>query len=236
MAISRFAQDRFSRLYPLHIVTFIAVFALQWAYLSSHGSYFIYAFNDAYHAVLNVALMPAWGFEKGWSFNAPVWSVSVEVLLYATFFIICLTRRLKWPLTMAAIAIGSYLFPDSYKLGSGVLCFFIGGMTYGLLTCVRRYVGDGGALLITGPLCMVAWIWLLKTPGELNNTWLLYVCYPSLIAALAAAGSRWPGLAKSWAWLGDISYSSYLTHFPLQIIFAMALDALAFSRTVFYQG
>lgn len=236
MAISRFARDRFSRLYPLHMVTFIAVFALQWAYVSGHDSYFIYTFNDAYHAVLNVLMMPAWGLEKGWSFNAPVWSVSVEVLLYAMFFIICLTRQWKWPLTVAAIAVGSYLYPQVYKLGSGVLCFFIGGMTYGLLTWVRRYLGDGGALLITGPLCLAAWIWLLKTPGELSSTWLLYVCYPLLIAALAAAGLRWPGLAQRGAWLGDISYSSYLIHFPLQILFAMAFDALALSRTVFYQG
>ncbi len=181
-------------------------------------------------------MVPAWGLEKGWSFNAPVWSVSVEVLLYAIFFIICLTKRWKWPLTLAAIAIGSFLYPDIYKLGSGLVCFFVGGMTYGVLTWVRRYLGDGGALLITGPLCLVAWIWLLKTPAGLNNPLLLYVCYPLLIAALAAAGSRWPGLARRWAWLGDISYSSYLTHFPLQIIFAMAFDALALSRAVFYQG
>ncbi|RDL20271.1 peptidoglycan/LPS O-acetylase OafA/YrhL [Pseudomonas sp. URMO17WK12:I10] len=236
LTVSRFVQDRFSRLYPLHIVTFMAVVALQWAYLSSHGTYFVYPFNDVYHAVLNILMVPAWGLEKGWSFNAPVWSVSVEVLLYAIFFIICLTKRWKWPLTLAAIAIGSFLYPDIYKLGSGLVCFFVGGMTYGVLTWVRRYLGDGGALLITGPLCLVAWIWLLKTPAGLNNPLLLYVCYPLLIAALAAAGSRWPGLARRWAWLGDISYSSYLTHFPLQIIFAMAFDALALSRAVFYQG
>lgn len=236
LPIARFSLDRFSRLYPLHLATFIVVICLQWAYTHSHTSSFVYPFNDTYHAVLNILMMPAWGLEKGWSFNAPVWSVSVEVVLYAVFFLICLTGRWKWPLTAAAAAVGSYLYPDIYKLGSGMLCFFIGGMTYGLLTLLRRYLGDTCTVVITGTLCVAAWAGLLKVPEALSGTLLLYVCYPLLIAALAAAGMRWPGLAKRGGWLGDISYSSYLTHFPLQIIFAMVFDALALPRTVFYEG
>lgn len=233
---ARFAWDRFSRLYPLHVVTFVAVAGLQWAYWSRNGGYFVYPFNDAYHAVLNLLMMPAWGFEKGWSFNAPFWSVSVEVLLYSAFFLICLCRRWKWPLSIMALALGSYLFPDVYKLGSGVLCFFIGGVTYGALNQLRRWAGDTGTVLITVPLCMASWVWLIYGIDQFNGTILLYVCYPLLVAALAALGWRWQGLARHWSWLGDISYASYLTHFPLQILFAMGFDALGFPRTVFYQG
>ncbi|MGE8048834.1 acyltransferase family protein [Pseudomonas monteilii] len=90
VTVRSFAVDRFSRLYPLHLLTFAAVGALQFVYSSSHTGFFVYPFNDAYHALLNLLLVPAWGFERGWSFNAPIWSVSVEVLLYTLFFVICL--------------------------------------------------------------------------------------------------------------------------------------------------
>ncbi|EPM0510107.1 acyltransferase family protein [Pseudomonas putida] len=233
---ARFAWDRFSRLYPLHIVTFMAVAGLQWTYAGGRDGYFVYPFNDAYHALLNLLMVPAWGLEKGWSFNAPFWSVSVEVLLYAAFFLICLCRRWKWPLTVMALALGSYLYPEVYKLGSGVLCFFIGGVTYSVLNQLRRWAGDTGTVVATVPLCIASWVWLVHRADALNGTVLLYVCYPLLVAALAALGFRWHGLARHWGWLGDISYAFYLTHFPLQILFAIGFDALALPRTVFYQG
>ncbi|RMT41053.1 hypothetical protein ALP47_200218 [Pseudomonas savastanoi] len=36
--------------------------------------------------------------------------------------------------------------------------------------------------------------------------------------------------------IGDVSYSSYLLHFPLQILFAMAFDVLGYSREIFYNA
>ena len=36
--------------------------------------------------ILNFFLVSGWGFEKGPSFNGPVWSVSVEIIIYFFFF------------------------------------------------------------------------------------------------------------------------------------------------------
>lgn len=231
-----FAADRFSRLYPLHIVTFALVAVLQLLYFSYHSSYFVYQSNDWYHAALNIFLAPAWGLEKGWSFNAPIWSVSVEVLLYCSFFLICLTRRWKWALAAAACVLGGYLYPEYYKLGSGVLCFYIGGVTYALLEVVRRYAGSMCAVVTTTALCLGSWAYLAYGAETVDTDMVLYACFPLTLAMLAAAGYLWPDLLRSWAWLGDISYSSYLIHFPLQIIFAMCSDWIGFSRATFYQG
>lgn len=133
----RFFVGRFSRIYPLYIVTFVLVAAVQWKYLQTHSSYFVYQANDAYHALLNILLIPAWGFEKAWSFNAPAWSVSIEALLYGLFFLLCLTRKFRYFFLPCAIALGVYIYPDVYKLGTGLVCFFCGGVAYIALKKLR---------------------------------------------------------------------------------------------------
>src|SRR5437762_3835756 len=95
-----FAWLRFTRLYPLHLATLLAVAFGQWAYHSRTGAFFVYHFNDAKHFALNLFLGSSWGLENGFSFNGPVWSVSVEVALYAMFFLWC--RRL--PIRMIGLA------------------------------------------------------------------------------------------------------------------------------------
>jgi len=71
---------RFSRLYPLHFATLIFVATLQLGSLSLDGYSIVYPCNDVYHFVLNLFFASVWGFEQCASFNAPVWSVSVEVV------------------------------------------------------------------------------------------------------------------------------------------------------------
>ena len=39
--------------------------------------------------------MNYWGFEKGYSFNGPVWSVSAEVLIYFIFFFTTLKLSIR---------------------------------------------------------------------------------------------------------------------------------------------
>jgi peptidoglycan/LPS O-acetylase OafA/YrhL len=235
ITLRRFAVDRFSRLYPLHLLTFLLVAALQVVYQACHTSAFVYPFNDGYHALLNLVLAPAWGLEKGWSFNAPVWSVSVEVLLYISFFAICLTRRWCWLLAGAACTLGLLLYPDSYKIGSGLLCFYMGGLAYALLVQLRRYAGSGMALVTTTGIASAAWLYQLQVAGSVDVYLVMCLCFPTSLAMLAAAGMHWPGMMRSAAWIGDISYASYLLHFPLQILFVLLLDNLGFTRAVFQQ-
>ena len=85
-------QVRLSRLNPLHLVNLVLVAGLQWQKMRSQGGYFVDHLNDAYHFALNLFFATAWGFEEGFSFNAPIWSVSIEVLLYGLFF--CMARLL----------------------------------------------------------------------------------------------------------------------------------------------
>ncbi|WP_162888633.1 acyltransferase [Dechloromonas sp. HYN0024] len=79
---------RMSRLYPLHIITLAFISVLQYGSLYSTGKFQILAINDAYHFFLHLLFASNWGFEKGYSFNSPVWSISVEEIAYWCFWII----------------------------------------------------------------------------------------------------------------------------------------------------
>jgi len=82
-----FFINRFARLYPLHFFTLILVAVLQIISFKINGNYQIYFINDFYHFLVNLFYVNGWGFAKELSFNAPTWSVSIELLIYFLFFI-----------------------------------------------------------------------------------------------------------------------------------------------------
>lgn len=230
----QFFLERFSRIYPLHLLTFLAVALLQKIYSAHTGNAFVYPFNDAWHALLNVFLAPAWGLEQGWSFNGPAWSISVEVLLYAGFFL--LWRYSPAPLLLSAllIAVSLWVFPVQYKISLGVFGFFCGGLGYVAADWLlrrfdARWVAAGLVLA-----CGAGWWWC---GGDAAQSPLVRfaVLFPLTIVAVAACHPWLQPLARRVSWLGDISFAAYLLHFPLQIVAALLADKFLPGRAVFYQ-
>src|SRR5690606_24787195 len=127
---------------------------------------------DAYHFWLQTAFVSHWGFEQGESFNAPIWSVSIEVGLYALFFafatvplprLLKLTAALGGALALCHLGIGG-------RWGPGILAFFMGGLTYECLTTYlgfRRRALDG--LIVVAAVS--AWVLVLMSPPA--QYWLL---------------------------------------------------------------
>jgi peptidoglycan/LPS O-acetylase OafA/YrhL len=261
---------RFSRLYPLHCVTLLVVAAAQYFMLRHYGSHFVYAYNDSCHFALQTVLASNWGFERGLSFNGPIWSVSVEVLCYAVFFWVCRLRLTRWWWSCIFVCCGFAVqrihLPDAGNIGNvgrGLISFFIGGLSFAVFERLAHRGVSQRVLRCFGVFVCVMWVII---PLNVHNNWLSrmyrHLCgdgvdlryldvgeailnkasrslfelmlFPTTIILLALWETHRGTLGRRWAFLGQISYSSYLLHFPLQILFFIVATSVSIQTAFFY--
>ncbi len=239
----KFALLRFARLYPLHILTLLVVLFLQLVHKKIIGGYFVYPENDSYHFALHTLFMSNWGFERGYSFNAPAWSVSIEIGLYFLFFLYCLIR-IPNAVKISIVLLGAAL-SMRFGLGAGnwipaIFAFFLGGLLYSLVDIYLSYRSKFWDNVI---VCLGIAAWVSVMISERASNLLLTQSYNSLlflfpitIASSVLVETKFPKVAKKFAWLGNITYSSYLLHFPLQLFCALAVLLLGYDKEVFYSG
>ena len=234
-----FSIQRFSRLYPLHLATLLIVAILQILYVSRESSPFIYANNDSYHFLLNLLFASNWVFEKGWSFNAPIWSVSIEILLYISFFLMCLVRLGGWFLCLT-LSITAFIlsYTIQHSLINGLAMFYLGGLVFHS----TAYISKTSRIFKMPTYLIAIFSWTLVITHyyflNLNNdfmgvflstevfidVYVKYILFPFTIASLALIEIDRGPILESFSWLGNITYSSYLLHFPLQLIFILAVS------------
>jgi len=245
-----FAVLRFSRLYPLHLITLVIVAALQWNVHERTGSFFVFSLNDAYHFVLNLLFISGWRTSFGDSFNAPVWSVSVEIFLYGLFFALCRLGRPTWPRLGALILIGAFL-KFFIPLGRGIFSFYLGGVAYYFYAAI---VLRGNARHAVRPIIATAAVgWIvaaiaikLRYHGATHpmtgagledkaaNLAITGVLMPLTILGLALVETVRRNFGRHLSFLGDISYSSYMLHFPMQLAVYSLFAGLGWTTAVFY--
>jgi len=225
--LREFAVARFARLYPLHFVTLILVMGMQFISMQATGHWQIVGNNDLWHFGLQVFLMDsALTLSNGNSFNAPIWSVSAEVFIYIVFFVslsFVKRRPLAGSLVLAALSfvILSHspkgLIVSNWTLSCGVF-FFAGSACYAMF-CRLGKSKVWGVVALLGFAAAAGAVW-----GHFDLFILATCCLVVVtLAALEQPGSRRGRLLR---FLGDISYSLYLVHMPLQIATLLVVDML----------
>jgi peptidoglycan/LPS O-acetylase OafA/YrhL len=231
MSPGKFFVLRFSRLYPLHIVTLLLVAGLQMAYFSGHGYYMVYPFNDLKHFALQLFMASNWGLQDGESFNGPIWSVSIEVLVYLGFYL-GLTLLGKSALINIAVVVGCAAAKAAGVHTPILDCFavfYMGGLS---AIALRHF----GRTRLHRPITLAAWAVLVLVPVAAVATGiasrgffapLFLMCYVPVLLYVAATDVQVPpALQRAIEVLGNLTYASYLIHFPVQLCVAMAFGAL----------
>ena len=210
-----FVVNRFARLYPLHLLTLVLVALLQVMAVQRFGAPLLYENNDAKHFALQLFFASAW---RHWdqSFNGPIWSVSIEVLVYTLFWL--LHRRLFVRGSLLPLAL-SMLFGLARWVGVGHLFFFCGQLFF--LGCAIFMIHDA----MTRPKVHVAFALTLLAAGAMlwwSDLLPLIVGMPLAFAGLvlllsALDASALPRPERLLTMAGDNTYGMYLWHVPVQI-------------------
>lgn len=223
----QFVVARVARLYPLHFLTLIYVALAQFVSWSLFGHWQIYDNNTLYSFVLQLGMASHWPvLGHGLSFNGPIWSVSIEVLVYVGFWL-TLPLILRWGTWLAwGIAVGAWGVVLSgidlplalHRVGPCAAFFYTGTVTYIVLSRHRRI-----SLVLS--LALAALAVALAVFGAPESV-LLGLVAIALIAMAVSADDWSPALGRRLRPLGDISYSLYLVHVPLQMTFLIVADML----------
>ena len=242
ISFKNFIILRLSRLYPLHLLTLFAMLFLQLLYNYLNDSYFIYEGNNFKNFVLNFLLIHQWGFSTEWSFNNPSWSISVEFLLYMVFFLVSIfgIKNLFHSLLSLIIVLIFFVIiqPKVTDLMIGFVCFYIGGFTYFIYIYLKKTINIDKTkklltvlflaiinLIVFGRFLNPYFITLQSNLefliGERLLLLLYFIKFPLIILTLALMQNFFQNLGKSIKLLGDMSYTIYLVHVPIETIYSL---------------
>ena len=211
---------RFSRLYPLHFFTLLLVVVI----FLVQGRHILLQNIDIWHLLLNFFLIQNWGMENGPSFNEPSWSISIEIMMYLIFYFIAKNKRFVWYTTPILIIISALVFFEKKLIGYGGFCFFLGGFVFLIYEKIKKINGYNKLKFFIFSIFFLITLFFLTvlkytqlSPTEIKIIIIVFL-FPLILTTSIMYKIKIKKISNFFNFLGNISYSTYLLHFPLQII------------------
>ncbi len=229
ISLRLFFIRRFSRLYPLHFLTLIiTALLLVVAYFEDidlwPGNHSLYNF------LRQIFFVSGWGGDI-YSFNKPIWSVSVEIAVYAIYYFIVKLFGVNFLNSFVAFLLSAVflLFTGSLIASSSV--FFFGSV---IAYLIYRIVVEAPSIFkwwvpLASIIPMLLTIYIDEFYFELPLTlYLGPICW-GIIFLLCYLESFVVADLSYLAWFGNLTYSSYLIHMPLMmlIVFLFKLNFIS---------
>lgn len=164
--------------------------------------------------------------------NPIAWSIMVEVWTYFIFalsFLAVKNRHLRilMAMTIATIALVSFDSSNaSFNVVSGMdaLIRCIAGFYTGVLICLVHLAYKEKGLTLLALFFTLMLVVMIIFPFQKDIKIFLVFCL--VIVFLVRFNSYMMAPQRGWMFLGDISYSLYLWHFIMSVIFAKILHAI----------
>jgi peptidoglycan/LPS O-acetylase OafA/YrhL len=235
-----FSVKRIARLYPLHVFTLLIIAILQMFYISRTGNSYIYPNNDILHFLLNLFCVHYWPDLK-FSFNGPSWALSYEIICYLLFFILVFIRQGS-ALFCLCVSLITFTMSYSFYINDKMMlyslsCFFLGGVvfksTFLISTKYQKLKPVIHFTAATSCLILIIHFYFLNFNGFIMKIGFIamlikklffhYILLFSTISSLSMVEINKLKYLKFAEWIGNISYSMFLLHFPLQLVIKIAI-------------
>jgi peptidoglycan/LPS O-acetylase OafA/YrhL len=232
-AVPKYLARRVARVWPLHL--FILALTVAYAALVAATGELNKVHYPWSELPLHILLIHNWGLTGGLTWNDPSWSISGEAAAYLLFPLIVLTvdwKRLSPAWAIAALLLLALLLSavmgwnGAFILDRDIPRFGLlraaSEFTMGTILCalwIRWCSRPGRTAALAGAL--VAGALLLGLGTGAPETLVVPLLLAGLLLAFALTADR-PGnplASRPIHYLGEISYSTYLVHFLLYIVF-----------------
>ena len=212
---------------------------LQAIYNYQTNTFFVYPANTLENFFYHLIFISGW-YNDGAGFNAPIWSVSIELIVYILYFYMFFYFRTLFAflLIIPIFLFSNYFFgSEDATLTKCLLYFFFGGFIAlikyypNMLTksknIKKKLFNFLTVFLLIFSIYLIHNRFIGSNKLEIFDGVLSLIFSGLLICLVINMNHFFIKFEKIFIFLGNLTYSSYLCHFPVQIIIIIILNILS---------